>query len=80
LDPAGNIVFSTYFGGAGTEICDAVQIDSAGKIYLAGSTTSSDFPVTPGAFQRPPFVPLWSSSRPAGSANTHEFLRQVAFC
>lgn len=65
LDPAGNIVFSTYLGGAGREISTAVQIDSAGKIYVAGSTTSADFPATAGAFQPAPVVPLWSQG-PAG--------------
>ena len=65
LDPAGNVVFSTYLGGAEREISNAVQIDSAGQIYVAGSTTSADFPATTGAFQPAPVVPLWSQG-PAG--------------
>jgi len=60
LDTAGNIVYSTYLGGSGTESCNAVQIDSAGKIYVAGLTNSPDFPVTTGTFQPTPVVPMWS--------------------
>ena len=49
-------VFSTYLGGAGgtpglPETGAGVAIDSAGAIYVAGTTSSSNFPVTKGAFQ-----------------------------
>ena len=57
LTPRGGIVFSTYWGGAlkgpGSSANDAaysVAVDSAGSIYLAGSTGSYDFPTTDGAF------------------------------
>jgi uncharacterized protein (TIGR03437 family) len=60
LDPAGNVVYSTYLGGSGTEISDAVQIDFAGKIYVAGSTTSPDFPTTSGTSPPAAVMPLWS--------------------
>lgn len=43
--------YSTYLGGDGEDIVHAVATDSAGNVYLAGETTSSNFPVTPGAFQ-----------------------------
>jgi uncharacterized protein (TIGR03437 family) len=60
LDPAGNIVFSTYLGGTGADNATAVQTDSAGNIYVAGVATSLDFPTTPGTFQPNPLVPLWN--------------------
>ena len=31
-------------------MCDAIAVDSAGRAYLTGNTTSASFPVTPGAF------------------------------
>jgi len=43
--------YSTYLGGDGEDIIHAVATDSAGNVYVAGETTSSNFPVTAGAFQ-----------------------------
>ena len=50
LDPAGNIVYSTYFGGSGDDVARAVAVDRAGNVYVTGSTLSADFPVTKGAY------------------------------
>ena len=51
LSASGNfITYSTFLGGSDNE--DAIDIarDSTGAIYVTGSTSSPDFPVTPGAF------------------------------
>ena len=51
LNAAGNaILSSTYFGGIAAEHAAAVQLDSAGHIYIGGSTTSADLP-TQAAYQ-----------------------------
>jgi hypothetical protein len=45
LGSTGAIIFSTYFGGTGNDAANGIAIDSAGNIYIAGETTSSDLPV-----------------------------------
>jgi len=49
IDPT--LVYSTYLGGSGADLGRAIAVDATGAAYIAGITESSDFPVTPGAFQ-----------------------------
>jgi hypothetical protein len=45
LNPDGNaIVYSTYFGGTGNDIANAVGVDGSGNAYVAGQTSSWDLP------------------------------------
>jgi hypothetical protein len=51
LNPAGtSLEFSTMIGGAGGDIGYAIAVDDTG-IYVAGETSSSDFPATSGTLQ-----------------------------
>jgi hypothetical protein len=43
--------YSTYLGGATYDIGLGIAVDSTGSAYTWGTTASSDFPVTSGAFQ-----------------------------
>src|SRR5712664_4031308 len=53
LDPVLN--YSTYLGGSGNDIGYAIAVDSSGDAFVAGQTTSVDFPVgTNGAVVTPP--------------------------
>ena len=45
IDPTLN--YSTYLGGSGTESNVKIAVDSAGTIYVGGSTDSTDFPRVP---------------------------------
>lgn len=45
------LLYSTYLGGSGGDSASAIAISSSGNAYIAGTTSSTDFPVTPGAFQ-----------------------------
>jgi hypothetical protein len=45
LNPNGNIIYSTYLGGAKEDIAGGIAVDSAGRAYVTGFTTSaSGFP------------------------------------
>lgn len=47
----GGLLYSTYLGGSASDSGRGVTLDPAGNVYLTGSTASTDFPATPGAFQ-----------------------------
>ena len=47
---AGNLIYSTLLGGTGVDAISAIAFDGTGNAFVGGSTTSSDFPTTPGAF------------------------------
>jgi hypothetical protein len=56
LNPTGTaFVFSTYIGGTSSDQVNGVAVDNSGNVYVAGQTTSIDFPTTSGAFQPGPF-------------------------
>ncbi len=60
VNSAGNgLVFSTYLGGAGgtsglPETGSGVAVDGSGSVYVTGTTSSSNFPVTVGSFETVP--------------------------
>lgn len=66
LDPAGNVLTSTYLGGSGSDSPSSVAVDAVGNINLAGYTSSLDFPTTQGTMQQSAIVPPWNNSSPAG--------------
>jgi hypothetical protein len=43
--PAQQLVYRTYLGGSGGDAALAITLDAAGRAYLAGFTTSDDFPL-----------------------------------
>ena len=45
------LISTLKFGGTGTDYCTAIALDSARNAYVVGTTNSSDFPVTPNAYQ-----------------------------
>ncbi len=55
LSPNGATVYAVTIGGSGstTSVATALDIDSAGAVYIAGTTTASDFPVSAGAAPSP---------------------------
>jgi hypothetical protein len=52
LNQAGTAIdYGTYLGGTADDVANGIAVDAAGSIYVIGTTFSSDFPVTPNAFQ-----------------------------
>ncbi|MGH9649050.1 MAG: SBBP repeat-containing protein, partial [Terriglobales bacterium] len=52
LDLTGaNMVYASFLGGVETDLAGGIAVDPAGRIYVSGTTQSSNFPTTPGAFQ-----------------------------
>jgi hypothetical protein len=52
LNPTGTaLVYSTYLGGNFEDSGSGIAVDTLGHAYVTGYTTSSTFPVTPGAYQ-----------------------------
>jgi photosystem II stability/assembly factor-like uncharacterized protein len=47
-----SLVYSTFLGGdLGGDFAKKLALDTAGNVYVAGYTHSTDFPTTPGTFQ-----------------------------
>jgi hypothetical protein len=44
-------LYSTFLDGSNSSGGAGIAVDSLGEAYVTGSTNSTDFPVTPGAFQ-----------------------------
>lgn len=45
------LIYATFLGGSGDERTGGIAVDSAGNAYVAGSTTSKNFPIVAGSFQ-----------------------------
>ena len=44
------LLYSTYLGGKNQDFAQGIAVDAAGEAFVAGTTLSPDFPVTPGSF------------------------------
>lgn len=51
FDPAGQLVWSTLFGGSGGDSAISIDVTAEGEPVVSGTTLSEDLVTTPGAFQ-----------------------------
>jgi hypothetical protein len=68
------LIYSTYLGGSGTSAClsdsaSGLAVDSNANAYVTGSACSTDFPVTPGAFQ--------ATNQAAATGNANAFVTKL---
>jgi len=54
FDPVGKVLFSTFLGGSDDDVLEThhLALDGEGNPVIGGFTRSSDFPVTPRAYQK----------------------------
>jgi hypothetical protein len=45
-----DLIYSTYLGASHDDYGLGLAVDASGAVYVAGVTTSPDFPTTPGAY------------------------------
>ena len=45
------VLYSTYLGGSGDDVAGSLALDAQGNVYVAGYTSSTNFPVTANAFE-----------------------------
>ena len=49
IDPT--VDYATYLGGNGTDYAEGIAVDSSGDAYIAGNTSSTNFPTTTNSYQ-----------------------------
>jgi Beta-propeller repeat len=57
ISPSGNLIFSTYFGGSGSDSGNQIAVDGDRAVFVAGGTTSPNLPTTTGVIQPAPACP-----------------------
>lgn len=45
INPSGTLNYCSYLGGTGTDVAGNIALDSKGKVWMIGSTSSTDFPL-----------------------------------
>jgi beta-propeller repeat-containing protein len=63
-----SLVYSTFLAGSKDDSAAGIAVDAAGSAYVAGTTSSPDYPTTPGAFQAGSGTVFVTKLNSAGSA------------
>ncbi len=46
-----SVIYSTFLGGSNADVAQSIVVDPSGEAVVVGSTSSTDFPTTTGAYQ-----------------------------
>lgn len=69
MKPDGSgFTYATYLGGSGGDQVAGLAVDDTGNAFLLGNTSSTDFPVTAGAFSATPALAFVTKLNASGSA------------
>jgi Beta-propeller repeat len=71
------VLYSTYLSGSGVDTASGLALDTQAKAYVTGTTTSTDFPVTAGAFQTIAGCPPGGGTCSTPAGITQFFLARV---
>lgn len=64
-----SLLYSTYFGGTGTDAIRGVAFDSAGNIYFSGGTSSGNYPLT---------IPIQSTNKGSANGLSNAFVTELS--
>lgn len=65
---AASLSYVTYLGGSGQDIPVGIRVDGAGHPFVAGTTSSGDFPTSTQAYQ----------TKPASAGHQHVFVSELS--
>jgi len=69
ISPDGSqVLWATYLGGGGADEVWALAVDRGGNVFVSGSTTSQDFPITAGVYRSRPGEGFVAKLSPDGRA------------
>ena len=68
LNPDGSLAYSTFLGGTGNDVPTSIAVDGTGSVYVAGTTSSTDFPVTSAAVSKTPSGGFVAKIGPGGQS------------
>ena len=68
ISAGGNqLLYATYVDGSGDDEASAITVDPSGSAFVAGTTTSTDFPLSASAYRRTPAGGFVTRLSPDGS-------------
>ena len=68
LNPNGSVAYATFLGGSGDDVPVGIAVDSAGSVYVAGDTASTDFPLTSSPLSGTPGAGFVAKINPGGQS------------
>jgi hypothetical protein len=71
------LIYSTYLGGSADTYSQGLAVDASGNAYVGGFTSSTDFPVTSGAFQTTNKATVYTSNNGNNPSDTNGFVTKI---